>query len=246
MLNILICDDRKEQATLVQYFIKKYEEIEDERIFNTYCTESSKEVIKYIKRQPIDIAILDIEIDETNGIDLAEQIKQIDKNILIIFITSYTSYGYDAYKVEAFDYILKPINSETINKTIKKIIDSKMKNDFIKKYMQPRLKIKFRGEISNILQQEILYIEKVGKKVVLVTENTSYEYTVNLKDLEENLEKEMFIRCHHGFIININHIVAYKKFKVYVGSKNLCIPVSKSNSENLRNILEQRLWENIP
>lgn len=151
-----------------------------------------------------------------------------------------SSCAYDTYQVQALDYILKPINSKKFKLTLYKIISYKHKLDFIKKYMKPKLNIKFKGKISTILQQEILYIEKVGKKVVIFTEDASYEYTTNLKDLEKHLNKEMFIRCHQGFIININHIVTYTNSKLYLGNKEICIPISKSNSLKVKNILEKK------
>lgn len=246
MINILICDDNIEQAELIRTYINSYQNSNHNK-YNTYfsinCTYSSKDALNYIETNHVDIAFLDIEIDETTGIELAKQLICKNNNILIIFETSYDSYAYLAYEINAFDYLLKPISMDKFIKTFDKVLKNIVENKFIKKYMIPKLKIKFKGEVSYISQRDILYIEKTGKKVTIHTKDTFYEYTISLKDLEDLLDKDLFLRCHSGFIINTNYITAYKKSTVYLANK-LSVPVSKSNSNKIMDVLEKKLWEN--
>ena len=78
-----------------------------------------------------------------------------------------------------------------------------------------------------------------------MTDELEYEYTDNLKDLERKLDADRFIRCHNGFIVNLNRIVSYRRTEVYVGEEEICIPVSKANVAKVTNALEKRLWENV-
>lgn len=244
MLNILICDDNREQVELLNKHIQNFESTKIKISFSIHSTYSSIEAFKYIESiKKVDIAILDIEIDETTGIELAKRLIEKNTNILIIFETNYDSYAYSAYEIEAFDYLLKPISYDKFAKTFNKVLKHIAKNNFLKKYMIPKLTIKFKGEISQISQKDIIYIEKVGKKVVIYTNNKSYEYNINLKDLENILHKDLFIRCHSGFIINTDYITAYKKSLVYLCNK-FVVPVSKANTSKILNFLENKLWEN--
>lgn len=161
---------------------------------------------------------------------------------MIVFQTSYDSYAYSAYELEAFDYILKPVSMDKFTKNFNKVLKNIAENKFIKKYMIPKLKIKFKGEVSYISQKDIIYIEKTGKKVTIHTKDTLYEYTSSLKSLEDLLDKDFFLRCHSGFIINTDHITAYKKSIVYLDNK-LSVPVSKANSAKVVDVLEKKLWE---
>ena len=210
MINILICDDNIEQAELIRTYINSYQNSNHNK-YNTYfsinCTYSSKDALNYIETNHVDIAFLDIEIDETTGIELAKQLICKNNNILIIFETSYDSYAYLAYEINAFDYLLKPISMDKFIKTFDKVLKNIVENKFIKKYMIPKLKIKFKGEVSYISQRDILYIEKTGKKVTIHTKDTFYEYTISLKDLEDLLDKDLFLRCHSGFIIWLLSVV---------------------------------------
>ena len=244
-MNILLCDDSEEQVSFLSKHIINYNKLKKSRIFNVYATKSSTEALNCTKSNTIHIAFLDIEIDDKTGIEIAKEIKKRNENTVIVFITSYELYAYEAYELHAFTYILKPISHKKVYEVLDAIIEYRVKSNFIKKYMLPKLRIKFKGEVSYVVQQDILYIEKCRKKVRIVANEAEYEYTATLKEMENQLNKDIFIRCHHGFIVNKSQIVSYKEFNLYLGSNKLCIPVSKSHLNSILDYLQSTLWESI-
>lgn len=243
MTNILLCDDSGRQVVLMQQAIHEYQKEKPRACFQVFASISTKECLKYIEKEHIDIAIFDIEIDEKSGIDLAKELKSYNPDSKIIFVTNYDSFAYSAYQIEAFSYILKPLDKQKLFQQLDKILLIYQNEKIIKKYGLPKLEIKFKGVTTFINQEDVLYIEKKGKNVVAATDDETYEFTENLKELEKKLDGNIFLRCHNGFIVNMNRVTAYKRPELYVGKQEFRIPVSKANIQRVTSILENKIWE---
>lgn len=244
-MNVLICDDSGKQIVLMRQLLLEYQKQKGQELFQVLTALSTKDALKYAVEKQIAIAILDIEIDEKTGIDLAKEILIHSPDCKIIFNTNYDSFAYSAYEIEAFSYILKPLNRQKLFHQFDKILLINQKDKLLKKYNLSRLEIKCKGKTVYIRQDDILYIEKCGKNVAIVTDKESYEFRENLKELEKRLDKENFIRCHNGFIVNVNRISSYRRTEVYVGKQEICIPVSKANIHKVTSLLEHKIWENV-
>lgn len=245
MLNVLICDDSGKQIILEKKAILDYQAVKKQALFRIQTTTTTKDALKYVASNRVDIAVLDIEIDSKTGIDVAKEILARNTSCKIIFVTNYDSFAYSAFEIEAFSYLLKPFEESRLCEQLDKILLEIQKEQLLERYGGSKLEMKFKGTTSCVRQEDILYIEKKGKNVVVVTDELEYEYTDNLKDLERKLDVDRFIRCHNGFIVNLNRIVSYRRTEVYVGEEQICIPVSKANVAKVANALEKRLWENV-
>ncbi|HAU84248.1 MAG TPA: DNA-binding response regulator [Lachnospiraceae bacterium] len=245
MLNMLICDDSGKQIILEKKAILNYQAVKKQVLFRIQTTTNTKDALKYVASNRVDIAVLDIEIDRKTGIDVAKEILARNTACKIIFVTNYDSFAYSAFEIEAFAYLLKPFEESRLCEQLDKIMLELQKEQLLERYGGSKLEMKFKGTTSCVRQEDILYIEKKGKNVVVVTDEQEYEYTDNLKDLEKKLDTERFIRCHNGFIVNVNRIVSYRRTEVYVGEEEICIPVSKANTAKVVNAMEKRLWENV-
>lgn len=245
MLNVLICDDSGKQIILEKKAILNYQAVKKQVLFRIQTTTNTKDALKYVASNRVDIAVLDIEIDRKTGIDVAKEILARNTACKIIFVTNYDSFAYSAFEIEAFAYLLKPFEESRLCEQLDKIMLELQKEQLLERYGGSKLEMKFKGTTSCVRQEDILYIEKKGKNVVVVTDELEYEYTDNLKDLEKKLDTERFIRCHNGFIVNVNRIVSYRRTEVYVGEEEICIPVSKANTAKVVNAMEKRLWENV-
>ena len=245
MLNVLICDDSGKQIILEKKAILNYQAVKKQVLFRIQTTTNTKDALKYVASNRVDIAVLDIEIDRKTGIDVAKEILARNTACKIIFVTNYDSFAYSAFEIEAFAYLLKPFEESRLCEQLDKIMLEIQKEQLLERYGGSKLEMKFKGTTSCVRQEDILYIEKKGKNVVVVTDELEYEYTDNLKDLEKKLDTERFIRCHNGFIVNLNRIVSYRRTEVYVGEEEICIPVSKANTAKVVNAMEKRLWENV-
>lgn len=197
MLNFVLCDDNitylnKLDKILEQLFIKDS--------FNAQvCFKSTqaREVLNYVKNHSVNVLILDINLkSDISGIELAEKVRQTNKNIYFIFTTGHLEYAMLAYQVKTFDYIPKPVTPERLETTLYRLFDdaTQSPNRFINV-----------GNKTLIKQDDIQYIKKDGMKLIFYTDKQHYEAYNSFIKMQEQLPSN-FIRCHKSYIVNINNV----------------------------------------
>ncbi len=124
--------------------------------------ETGEQLLNYLKKNRLDAVFLDIEMPGVNGLQLSEQIQNLNENIEIIFVTAYNQYAVDAFEMQAMDYIMKPLTEERLGKTIKRLL----KND---KTSMPSGKsyIQCFGEFEVFLNGEVMTWKNSKAKEVL-------------------------------------------------------------------------------
>lgn len=201
MLKIAICDDEQKYIEDTASLLKKYCHIASIEVDVVKCTDGNR-LLEYINNNTnYDIIFLDIEMDNINGIELAEKIREIDTQVPIVYVTSYEDYWKQAYRVHAFQFVVKPAKEEEIFAVMDDFIE-------IQKKKQER-KVMLDCEEGAVFatENEILYFY-IEKKKRVHTKIGDKEYTVkeNLKDIYDKLNKQDFYISHKSCIINLNHI----------------------------------------
>lgn len=212
-LRVLICDDDEVCLQVNAAYI--------ESLSNKFSVESTilkfnklnNEMDEVIKNKKIDIALLDIEMDEVNGIQIAKKIHEINPWVFIIFITNYREYAADAFRVKAFGYIKKPVEQKEIEQYFQQAIY--YVRGMQKKKEYSFLNFKSDNEIVKIRQDEIIYIEKEIRKLVIKTEFNVYKGYGTMNDIEGKLE-DFFLRINQGVIINTNEFFKLEKNVIYL------------------------------
>ena len=111
MLNFVICDDNLNILDRLEKMLDTIFCKNDFEAQVAFSSDNTEEVLNYISSNKVDVAMLDINLKSNKtGIELAKEIRKINKNIYIIFTTGHLEYAMIAYKVKTFDYIAKPIN----------------------------------------------------------------------------------------------------------------------------------------
>lgn len=233
--NIALCDD--EEGILIGLDKKILEISQEENIQveikayydPTILINDVKQYTSYY-----DIFILDIEMPEMMGIELAESIKELNKDSIIIFITGHDKYAYDAYQVRAFHYLKKPVHKEKLRTSLKEVIT------YIRqKQLQESpgtFAIRCRDEYVNIPYNEIIYFEKNRNKVNVICEDKVYQFYNSIKKLNNELmDKENFVQSHQGYIINADKIISFKN-RVVILEDGYEIPVSRSNEKIIKKL----------
>lgn len=159
------------------------------------------EAKKIINRLKPDVVFLDISLPGVNGMELA---KMIPDEVFIVFVTANSHLAIGAFEVGSIDYILKPVEPERLNSTLRRI-----KKLIPQKVMCPaKLSINIRGTILTLDINKILFIEKnpTIKKVTIHYQDKEFIISGTLGKLEERLKIHGFVRSHKSFILNINKI----------------------------------------
>jgi len=156
------------------------------------------------------ISFLDVQMRELSGIDVAkyireEQEKRGREKSIIIFVTGYREYMEDAFDVNAFHYLLKPIDEKKFQ-----AVFSRALKETATKTEQKKLSVivKCNGMQKKILLKDIYYIESNNKKVVFHTRGGKIDTYGKMEDWESELG-DSFYRCHRGYLVNLEKITAY-------------------------------------
>ena len=197
MLNIVLCDDNLSflnglEDMLYKLFIKH--DLDACISFKTDCT---SKLLEHIENNHVDILFLDITLKNKNeGLSVAEEIRKINKSLHLVFTTGHFEFVMEAYKVNTFDYLVKPISQDKLEETLLRLIDylNNSNNRFIK----------INGT-TFINQEDIHYIKKDGMKLVFHTKDNEYETYNSFSKIKNTLPRD-FVRCHKSFIANVTNI----------------------------------------
>lgn len=185
------------------------------------------------------IIFLDIEMPQMDGMKVGHRIREINKNVIIIFVTGFKAFALNAFEIRAFDYLIKPVKYIKLEATI---IDAIKKINLykIKEQDSNILTLSFDKKIYRININQIIFIEKVSNKSRIVCEDNIYEIYESLKRLSQKLDKKNFMQPHQGFIIHSNKIKNYENQRIEMVSGDF-IPVSKSNIKKIKQIFFESL-----
>ena len=174
-----------------------------------------------------DLILSDVQLSDGISIEI---FKKVNKNLPIVFITAYDHYAIDAFKFNAIDYLLKPIDAKKLRMVLDKVesqnqvfekIDYQKLADLVLNKMKPsekRFLIKFSGQLINLSSIDVAYFYTYQKMVMVMTSaGKKMPIDESLEQLEKELNKSQFFRVNRGIIINekaIDKMVAYSRSRV--------------------------------
>lgn len=208
-IKIAVCDDEKNIRSYLVTLIKKQGRecsIMEYATTDAYLSDGREQ----------DLVFLDIEMGgsgtDMDGMGLARYIRGMEaqKQPIIIFVTGYEKYVYDAFDVGAFQYLVKPVDeqkfAEVFGRAAGQIISETEQRK--KKFV-----IQYGGEGRAIPLNDIYYMESRNHNIVLYLKNGNIEYYAKIGDLEEELAGQ-FYRIHRGYLINLFHVEGYDRTEV--------------------------------
>lgn len=230
-LKCAIIDDEPLAAELLSSYVKKTPELNLVGCFN-----SAVAAMKTLREEPADLLFLDIQMPELSGLEFAHLLPQQTR---IVFTTAFDRYALDGYKVNAVDYLLKPISYKDFMKTVNKVINLVNREHVCKILNQDKyIYVKSDYKLHRVMFDHILYIEGVKDYVKFYVENEckSILSLMNMKNLEDYLPQPQFMRVHRSFIVNTQKISQIDRGRIVVN--DIYIPVSESYKERVQNYLD--------
>lgn len=150
-LTIVICDDDIIQLETFRSFLINYN-------LEIISSTSGADLLNCIKNRKIDIAFLDIEMAIMNGLELGKQIRNLNNDTIIVYITGHKDYGFDSFNVKPFDYILKPINHERFKKLFNEVL-ARYHEIYVYKNLNNTLTLSTKDSVIKLKYNEIYYFE---------------------------------------------------------------------------------------
>ena len=230
-MKIVILEDDETQARQIGEYLHLYQQSHDgfQYMAKTY-TSGSRLLQEY--RPDTDLLLLDIQLPDMLGIDVARQIRQRDSAVMIIFITNLAQYAIEGYSVSAFDYVLKPIDAFSFSKKLERALRvlSHKRNDL-------KLEIKSKAGTRWIEADTITYIEVRAHEVYIHAELEMIRQWGTLSHYEAQLRPLHFIRCHASYLVNPKYVRTVVGDQVDVAREML--PISRTFRKDFLNTIAQ-------
>lgn len=204
MLKICICDDDMAFGTMIEAFIEEYASKIDGMNVEIDLYESGASLVHAVldRKEYYQILFLDMEMQGLNGIETAQKIRAVDKELYIIYITSYEKYSLESFKVSPFRYMLKPIDKDDFQAILALVIEEIMMNRqfLFFKYHNVQYQIKCNTIISITSEKgRILHISSSDSE-------TPFIFYGKIKEIEKELNVLLFVKVNPGTIVNLHYV----------------------------------------
>ena len=226
-INIAICDDDEQYRITIDNYMKKISETMPFLQWSFY--NSAEKFLDAFEKNKFNIAVIDIDLGGSSGIDLANSIRERDRNIIIFYMSSHTEYALNCFKARPSNFWVKPPAFDTIYNDIECAAeDISIGNKYIT-ITENRKKIMIRYE-------DIVYIEAWDKQSVIRTIKCDHKTNRSLVSFQKELDNELFARVNQTYIVNLDYVISYKNKQIVLDG----IPGSLSIGRTYAKGLEQK------
>ncbi len=234
MLRIAVCDDAQDILQHTQSLIESWKNSVFR--FHIEAFDNGDDLIAAHRTTPFDILILDIVMPLLNGIDTAREIREFDRTVKIIFLTSAPEFAVESYTVKATNYLLKPIESEKLHACLQELCQEFKKE-------RRNIAVRSASAIYKVAFQDIEYVEAQNKAVQFcMTDGRVLHSNQPLYDYEHELTlADGFFRCHRSYIVNLQQVDHYTSKELFMSS-GMRIPISRSNQKDFESAYFETLF----
>lgn len=232
-ISCIIVEDEPLARNLLSDYVHKVPHL---NLIKTFA--NPLEAIDFLRENSVDLLFLDIQMPEITGISL---LKVLQKKPLVVLTTAYSDYALESYDFDVLDYLLKPITFERFLRAVEKANQRLTTPHVVEKVnpdsAQPFVFVKDGTKLVKIRLDDILYVEGLKDYVTIHTRQQKVVTLQRLKNLEDQLPANKFIRIHHSFIIALDAIDAVHKGEVQIG--NASLPISDSYKKSFKDFIEK-------
>lgn len=235
LLRVAVCDDdAKDLAVLT----KLVERVMERLKFRFTLASFSSAAELYLKQQDsaFDLLLLDILMDGKNGMEVARQLREAGSRATLIFVTNTPDFALEGYKVNADDYLLKPVTEDTLYAVLKRTC------------VQHSMILVNSGGVSQPLQlADILYAESAGHYLLIYTNSlpNPIRSRSSLPLLLEQLGEQQFSRCHKGYLVALGQISQINAANILL-QNGVSIPLGRKYRESMKEALVQYVEQYLP
>ena len=229
-INCAIIDDEPLAAGLLESYVAKTPYLNLTGTYNSAIT-----AMRDLRDNPVPLLFLDIQMPELSGVEFA---KILPKDTKIIFTTAFPQYALEGYKVNALDYLLKPISYEDFLRATEKAQDWFNILQKREAYNDDRIMfIKSEYKLLRVNLDDILYVEGLKDYVRICLKNGEKIMSLmSMKKLEDYLPRPEFLRTHRSYIVHMPEVRSIDRFRIVFG--DIFIPISDNYKEEVQQDLD--------
>lgn len=219
MIKIGMCDDNLNSIKIASKLLESEIIEQDLDAEISIISSDQKKIFDAIYNKNIDVLFLDIDFKNNgkNGIDFAKDLRKINKNFYLVFLSAHQRYLHVSLTAKIFDYLVKPINRDTMSDIVARLKDEFTSNNMLFLHL---------NKWEFVKTDDIFYIEKSGKKSIIITEVINFTTNKGLNTLLTELPPN-FLRCHKSYILNSNKVLSIdRKYGQAFFGKDITCPIS--------------------
>ena len=222
MIRVAIVEDEAEIREQLMGYVQRYTR-QYGTAFEVKTFADGLEILEDY-RPAYDLILLDIEMKHLDGMETARRIRELDPEVMLVFITNMAQYAIKGYAVGALDYVLKPVPYFAFSQQLQKVEEQ------LRRRTRHYLAVPVEGGLRRLDTSRIYYIESEGHRVHFYTEEGDFASPGALKALEEKLADRPFARCNSGYLVNLAQVQAVQQNTVEVGPYELQVSRPKRKS----------------
>ena len=225
-----IIDDEPLAASLLESYVKKTPYLTLKGTYNSAIT-----AMRDLREDPVQLLFLDIQMPELSGVEFA---KILPKETRVIFTTAFNQYAIEGYKVNALDYLLKPISYQDFLLSTDKAMEWFSSQNKQNLYNEDRFMfVKSDYKLIRVCLDDIIFVEGLKDYVrIYMRSGEKIMSLMSMKKLEENLPQPEFLRVHRSWIVHMPEVTTIDRFRIVFG--DLFIPISDNYKEQVQTYLD--------
>ncbi len=233
MVRIAIVEDDRHDREALKKCLSRYEKENQVKFSLTEFQDGEDIVTDYTASY--DLIILDIEMAFLNGMKAAEKIRELDTNVIIIFITNMPQYAIQGYKVNALDYILKPISYFSFSESMARALTK------VKAPEKEYITIVLKGGKKKLDVARICYVEVQDHVLIYHTLDGDFETKGTMRDTDNQFNPRRYFRCNRCYLVNLEFVETYQGSDIMVNGDT--IQVSRSRRKPFLDALNEYMNE---
>ena len=221
MINLAIVEDEDSYAQQLTEFVTRFQK-ESGNTFRITRFKDGDEITNGYRGQ-FDVILMDIEMKLMDGMTAAEEIRKLDQEVVIMFITNMTNYAIRGYQVDALDYVLKPVSYFAFSQKLDRAISR------IKKSSSNIISIDIGTGVKKLDIDNIFYVESEGHNLNFYTSAGEFTIRARLSDFEQQLTPYNFFRSNKGYLVNLKYVDGVENGACMIAGKQLQISRARKN-----------------
>lgn len=221
MIRVAIVEDEQPAADALAQQLERFEK--EQNIQGGFHVTRFSDAVTFLEgyRPVYDIVFMDIEMPDLGGMDAAAKLREIDKAVILIFVTNLAQFAIKGYEVDALDFVVKPVSYYVLSLKLRRAIERLGRRE------TKELSIMTGNAIVRVTAAELKYVEVQSHRLVFHTTGGEYKAYGSLKSIEEQLGGAEFARCNAYLLVNLKYVTAIKGYSAFVGDEELPISHSK-------------------
>lgn len=234
MYQIAVVEDSSQESTSLISLLVKYEK-ENDLNFKIDFFQNGFLFLDAFEPN-YDLIFMDIAMPGINGMDVSKKIREVDEQVLLVFVTSLTQYALQGYKVGAIDYLVKPVTYDHLKRTLSRVLAINLRKE------EDAIVIKTSDGLAKLVLDDIISLTANDHMIIYQTKTKEYMVWTSLKKALEELPNDCFYKLNKSTIINLGHVKGVKNSNVIMSNEDVFL-ISRGKKGEFVSVMSKFLNE---